>query len=56
MHLNQLYGYFGRSLELIHTSNFTFEELKEILTTRIVNNIIQVTDEKYLTLFQTNLK
>jgi hypothetical protein len=55
MHLNQLYGYFGRSLELIHTSNFTLDELKEHLGTRLINNIIQVTDDKFLTLFQTNL-
>ena len=36
MHLNQLYGYFGRSQELIITKNVNSEELEHILHTRIV--------------------
>jgi len=31
IHLNQLYGYFGRSLDLIHTENLNIIELKEYL-------------------------
>jgi hypothetical protein len=36
MQLNQLYGYFGRSQEMIITVNVNREELEEILLTRIV--------------------
>lgn len=55
MHLNPFYGSFGRSLEFVHTSNLTLDELRGMLASHLINNIIQVTDDKFLALFQTNL-
>lgn len=55
MHLNQLYGYFGRSQELIMTKNVNREELEEILQTRIVETIITIKNGSYVALMKGNL-
>lgn len=45
MHLNQLYGYFGRSLETLETVNIKSSELKHYLSQYIVKNILEVDDD-----------
>jgi len=55
MQLNQLYGYFGRSQELIITQNVGEEELHKILLTKIVSNVIQINKDNYLVLLKGNL-
>ncbi len=55
--LNNLYGYFGRSLDLISTVNVNSNEMKEYLTYKLIHNIISV-DEKtgiYLLLISDEL-
>jgi hypothetical protein len=42
MHLNQLYGYFGRRLQLTQTINIIKSELDLILASRIVKSIIEI--------------
>jgi hypothetical protein len=44
MHLNQIYGYFGRRLELIETINVRNVDIREILTRKIVKSIIRIND------------
>ena len=46
MHLNQLYGYFGRSRELILTKAVFNKDLNLILGTQFVKTIIPIT-KKY---------
>ena len=56
--LNNLYGYFGRSLDLITSVNVGTNEMKEYLTYQIIHNMIPV-DEKtgiYLLLVSDELK
>ena len=48
MKLNQLYGYFGRSQDLIITQNVNKHELDHLLLTRMIENIIQINHETYL--------
>lgn len=55
MHLNQLYGYFGRSLKLFHTENVNLQELKEKLTTNVINSILKINNDLYIALMSTNL-
>src|ERR1700677_2550476 len=55
MQLNQLYGYFGRSQELIITQNVNKQELDNILLTRIVENIVHINEDNYLVLLKGNL-
>jgi len=55
MHLNQLYGYFGRSQELIITQNVNSEELEEILQTKIVETVITIKTGSYVVLMKGNL-
>lgn len=45
MHLNQLYGYFGRSLECLETYNIKNSELQSYLSQYIVKNIMEVDDD-----------
>lgn len=53
MHLNQLYGYFGRKLDLIETVNINKKELEHYVDTRMVKTIIEV-DNQTLTLLLSN--
>lgn len=70
MHLNQLYGYFGRKLELIETVNIHYyfyyyqyyfevvvvvDELIDYIQTRIVKTIIEVDDNTLTLLLSNNL-
>lgn len=55
MHLNQLYGYFGRKLELIETVNIHKDELIDYILTRIVKTIIEVDDNTLTLLLCSNL-
>jgi hypothetical protein len=45
MHLNQLYGIFGRKQELIETVNVFNKDLYKYITTRIIKTIITINDE-----------
>jgi len=45
MHLNQLYGIFGRRQEVIQTLNIYNKDLKNYFATRIVKNIIEINDQ-----------
>ena len=56
--LNNLYGYFGRSLDLMKTVNVNSDEMKEYLIYKLIHNIIPI-DEKtgiYLLLISDELK
>lgn len=55
MHLNQLYGYFGRKQELISTVNVNENELNSYLSNRIIKSIIQINKDTYTILFYNNL-
>jgi hypothetical protein len=45
MHLNQLYGIFGRKLDQIETINIYKKDLYKYLSSRIVKNIIEINSE-----------
>ena len=45
MHLNQLYGYFGRKQDLIETINIHNKDLIKYVSTRIIKNIIEINSE-----------
>jgi hypothetical protein len=45
MLLNQLYGIFGRKLDLIETINVNIEDLVKYIGTRVVNSIIPINDK-----------
>jgi hypothetical protein len=55
MHLNQLYGYFGRSRNLINSVIVNNDILKNILITRVVDSIFKIKDNLFLVLFSANL-
>ena len=55
MHLNQLYGYFGRSLETIITINVTKTELKNIGLSHNVESVLKNHDDLYVVLLKGNL-
>jgi hypothetical protein len=55
MQLNQLYGYFGRSRDLIITQNVNREELNNILLIRIVSNVIKINNDTFIVLMHGNL-
>jgi hypothetical protein len=55
MHLNQLYGYFGRSLDLLETKLIPADLLEEYLATRVVKTIIKISPSKYVLLLYKNL-
>lgn len=55
MHLNQLYGYFGRTLETLETVNIKSSELKSYMSQYIVKNILEVDDETSVLLLSHGL-
>lgn len=55
MHLNQLYGIFGRKQELIETVNVHKDELFDYLKTRIIKTIIKISDDRYTLLLLNNI-
>jgi hypothetical protein len=44
-HLNQLYGYFGRSLESLETINIRNSEITHYLSNYVIKNILEVNKE-----------
>lgn len=55
MHLNQLYGYFGRKLDLIETVNIFNKDLINYFSGRIVKSIIKINDEISTLLLHSNI-
>jgi hypothetical protein len=55
MHLNQLYGIFGRRKDIIETINIYRKDLELYLTTRIIKTIIEIDKDKLVLLVQSNL-
>ena len=55
MHLNQLYGYFGRKLDVIETKVVDNEDLLYYFKTRLIESCIPVNDEKTLLLMGKNV-
>jgi hypothetical protein len=55
MHLNQLYGYFGRELDLIETINVYNKDLIFYVSCRIIKAIIQINDRISTILMHSNI-
>lgn len=55
MHLNQLYGYFGRSYNVINTLNVTKQELNSILLLNLVKTFIKLKDNLFVVLVEGNI-
>jgi hypothetical protein len=55
MHLNQLYGYFGRSLDLIDTINVHISDLRDYMFTKVIDSFIKVNEDIYVLLIKGNL-
>jgi hypothetical protein len=55
MHLNQLYGYFGRKLDLIETVNINANELFDYVKTRVIKSMIQIDENTITLLLYSNL-
>jgi hypothetical protein len=55
LHLNALYGYFGRRQDLIETINVTNESLPKYLSSRIVKEILKINDDYSTLLLSANI-
>lgn len=55
MHLNQLYGYFGRKLDLIETINVLNTEISLYAATRVIKTIIRINDKISTLLLHSNI-
>jgi hypothetical protein len=55
MHLNQLYGYFGRSYGVINTINVTKQELNSVLLLNLVKTYIELNNNLYVVLIEGNI-
>lgn len=55
MHLNQLYGIFGRKQDIIETINIYKHELPKYLTPRIIKSNIENNDDIVAILIQNNI-
>jgi len=55
MQLNQLYGYFGRSRELILTKFVNYNELTDLIKTCVIRNIIEIDDDNYIVSLTCNI-
>jgi hypothetical protein len=55
MHLNQLYGIFGRKQELIQTINIYRNELPNYLTTKIIKSVIEINENIVANLIINNI-
>lgn len=55
MQLNQLYGYFGRSQEILVTANVNKHELEDLLLSRVVDKVIELDNEIFVVLMLGNL-
>lgn len=56
MHLNQLYGIFGRKKELIHTINVNKQDIGKYISTKFIKTIIFITNTVSALLIINNLK
>lgn len=55
MHLNQLYGIFGRKKDLIQTINIYKKDLPKYITTKIIKTIININNDIVAILIQNNI-
>lgn len=55
MHLNQLYGIFGRRSDIIETVNVYNEEIPNYIVTRVIKAIIEIDDTKSVLLLTNNV-
>jgi hypothetical protein len=55
MHLNQLYGIFGRRKDTIQTFNVNNKDIPDLLTSKIVKTIIEINDNISTVLVHNNL-
>jgi hypothetical protein len=55
MHLNQLYGIFGRKQDIIETINVYNDDIDKYLISRVVKTIIEINNEKSCMLLQANI-
>ncbi len=55
MHLNQLYGIFGRRKDLIETINIFKKDLPKYMSTKVVKNVVEINDDIYTILIKTNV-
>lgn len=55
MHLNQLYGAFGRKQEVLETINIPSSELSKYVSTRIVKNVIEINSKISTVLLVNNM-
>jgi DNA polymerase type B, organellar and viral len=56
MHLNQLYGIFGRKHDLLETRNIYIEDLDEFISTRVIKAIVPINDKIITLLMHKNIK
>jgi hypothetical protein len=56
MHLNQLYGIFGRRHDLLENINIYKEDLNKYITTRVVKTIIPINEKIITLLIHSNIK
>jgi hypothetical protein len=56
MHLNQLYGIFGRKHDLLETINIYTEELEEFIATRVIKSIVPLNYKIITLLMHKNIK
>lgn len=55
MHLNQIYGIFGRRKDLIETINIFTKDLPKYISTKIIKTIIKINDEISTILIRNNV-
>lgn len=56
MHLNQLYGIFGRRHDLLETRNIYIADLEKYITTRAIKTIIPINDQIVTLLMHSNIQ
>lgn len=56
MHLNQLYGIFGRKHDLLETRNIYMEDLNEFVCTRVIKAIVPINEKIITLLMHKNIK
>ena len=56
MHLNQLYGIFGRKHDLLETRNIYMEDLNEFICTRLIKAIVPINEKIITLLMHKNIK
>jgi hypothetical protein len=56
MHLNQLYGIFGRKHDLLETRNIYKEDLDKFISTRVIKSIVPIKDQRITLLMHSNIR